>query len=309
MANNERENAIKDFVEQTESNNSKTMTTIKAEPLTKGKVMSSEPLIDVVGFQEIPVKDLPTKGLFYPDDVRILIRAATAGEIRHWSTMNQESISDVYDHLNYIIEKCVYFKLPNGTGNWKMLKEMDRMYLLFAVRDFTFVEGDNELKMKITETKEITIHKDNIEFINIPDEIMKHYSAEEHCFVFNFNTGRTIRMYIPSIGTSMWLKQYMQTKESTKQGYDKDFIQLAPMLIPDNLKLSNRSYEDFVISCADWGIKEVSLISHVYDLLLENSTPKITYIDEAGAEQTAPLTFPDGFKVIFTISNIFDGLL
>lgn len=305
MTNEEK---IKQFVEQTENSNSKTET-IKAEPLIKGKVLGNEPVSDVLGYLEIPVTDLPTKGIFYPEETRILIRAATAGEIRHWSTMNQDNISNVYDHLNYIIEKCVFFKLPDGSGSWKMIKEADRMYLLFAVRDFTFVEGDNELKMKITESKEITIHKDNIEFINIPEKLMKYYDENERCFIFKFKTGRIIKIYFPSIGVSSWLKNYMEKKDALKEGYDRDFIQFAPMLIPDSYKLSNKSYEDFVISCADWGVKEASLIAEVYDTMLENSTPKITFINEAGAEETAPLTFSDGFKVIFTVSNIFDGLL
>lgn len=304
------EDKLKEFVEQTEQSNAlKNKVQSESNPLHKGTTFNSS-LDDVLGYQEIPLKDLPTKGLFYPDEARILIRAATAGEIRHWSTMNDDNMSDVYDHLNYIIEKCVYFKLPDGTGNWKMIKEMDRLYLLLAIRDFTFLKDDNELKLKISESNSVAIHKDNIDFITIPEEIMKHYNASEKCFIFKFKTGNEIKMYIPSIGVSSWLKKYLITKEETKEGYDKDFIQLAPMLIPDDYKLSNRSYEEFILNIyPKLGIYEYSLISKVYDMLIENSVPKIKYKDEAGADQTAPLTFSEGFKSIFTVSDVFDGLL
>lgn len=303
------EDKLKEYVEQNEKT-AKTFSQVNTanESLKKGKVFNNN-VSDILGYQEIPLKDLPTQGLFYPTDARILIRAATAGEIRHWSTMNESNMSDVYDHLNYIMEKCVYFKLENGLGNWTMIKEMDRMYLLFAVRDFTFTEGNNELKMKISENNEIAIHKDNVKFIDFPEKIMKYYSSSERCFVFKFKTGNELRMYIPSIGVSSWLKKYLISKEESKEGYDKDFIQLAPMLIPDDYKLSNRSYEEFIINnYPKYGINEYSLISQVYDMLLESSVPKIIYKDEAGADQTAPLTFP-GFKSIFTVPDIFEGLL
>ena len=62
---------------------------------------------DNLGYLKIDVKTLPTQGLFYPDGTEISIRAARGGEIKHWSTMNDQDInqlSQIDDILNYIIE-------------------------------------------------------------------------------------------------------------------------------------------------------------------------------------------------------------
>ena len=262
---------------------------------------------DNLGYLTIPVESLPTMGLFYPEGTRILIRAARGEEIKHWSTMNDQDtaqLSQVDDILNYIIEKCVTVKYP-GTipGNWKDLKDIDRFYLLLAVREFTFLDGDNELMVPISEGKDIPVTKEMIDFITIPDEIMQHYSKEERCFVFTLKTGRTIRMHIPSLGATAWLKNYAQAKSQAREGFDTDFILYAPMLIADFRGLSQRAYEEMVAESQLWTVKEWSLIGHVRDTLAAAAEPKLKYEDENGQEVTIPLTFRGGIKALFTIQD------
>ena len=70
---------------------------------------------DNLGYLKIDVASLPTQGMFYPEGTEILIRAARGEEIKHWSTMNDQDVSQlsqVDDILNYIIERCVSVKLP-----------------------------------------------------------------------------------------------------------------------------------------------------------------------------------------------------
>lgn len=262
---------------------------------------------DNLGYLQIPVDSLPTMGLFYPEGTKILIRAARGEEIKHWSTMNDQDtaqLSQVDDILNYIIEKCVVVKYP-GTipGNWKDLKDIDRFYLLLAVREFTFLDGDNELMVPISEGKDIPVTKEMIDFITIPEDIMKHYSKEERCFVFNLKTGRTIRMHIPSLGATAWLKNYAQAKSQAREGFDTDFILYAPMLIADFRGLSQRAYEEMVAESQLWSVKEWSLIGHVRDSLAAAAEPKLKYEDENGQEVTIPLTFRGGIKALFTIQD------
>ena len=256
---------------------------------------------------KIDVASLPTQGMFYPEGTEIRIRAARGEEIKHWSTMNDQDLnqlSQVDDILNYIIERCVSVKLPGIMGgNWKDLKDVDRFYLLLAVREFTFLDGDNELMVPISEGKDIPVTKEMIDFIQIPDDIMKHYSPEERCFVFKLKTGRTIRMHIPSLGVTQWLKNYAQAKQQVREGFDTDFILYAPMLISDFRRLSQRAYEEMVAEAQGWNVQEWSLVSHVRDSLAAASEAKIKYTNDNGQEVTIPLTFRGGLKALFTISD------
>ena len=262
---------------------------------------------DNLGYLTIPVDTLPTMGLFYPQGTKIYIRAARGEEIKHWSTMNDQDsaqLSQVDDILNYIIEKCVTVKVPGDVaGSWRDLKDIDRFYLLLAVREFTFLDGDNELMVPVSEGKNIPVTKEMIDFITIPDEIMKHYSPEERCFIFNLKTGRTIRMHIPSLGATAWLKNYAQAKNMAREGFDTDFILYAPMLIADFRGLSQRAYEEMVEESQMWTGKEWSLIGYVRDTLAAAAAPKIKYQDENGQEVTIPLTFRGGIKALFTIQD------
>lgn len=262
---------------------------------------------DNLGYLNIPVDTLPTMGLYYPQGTRIFIRAARGEEIKHWSTMNDQDtaqLSQVDDILNYIIERCVSVKVPGDIpGSWRDLKDIDRFYLLLAIREFTFLDGDNELMVPVSEGKNIPVTKEMIDFITIPEEIMKHYSPEERCFVFKLKTGREIRMHIPSLGATAWLKNYAQAKNMAREGFDTDFILYAPMLIADFRGLSQRAYEEMVADSQMWTVQEWSLIGHVRDTLAAAAEPKIKYQDENGQEVTIPLTFRGGIKALFTIQD------
>ena len=262
---------------------------------------------DNLVYLKIDVASLPTQGMFYPEGTEIRIRAARGEEIKHWSTMNDQDLnqlSQVDDILNYVVEGCVSVELPGVVvGKWKDVEDVDRFYLLLAVREFTFLDGDNELMVPISEGKDIPVTKEMIDFIQIPDDIMKHYSPEERCFVFKLKTGRTIRMHIPSLGVTQWLKNYAQAKQQAREGFDTDFILYAPMLISDFRRLSQRAYEEMVAEAQGWNVQEWSLVSHVRDSLSAASEAKIKYTNENGQEVTIPLTFRGGLKALFTISD------
>ena len=125
-----------------------------------------------MGYLPISLEDLPTRGKFYPNGMKLFIRAATGGEIRHWSQSNEEELLDIDDSLNYILERCLSVKVEGRVADYKDLCEIDRFYLILAIRDFTFIDGNNELMIKITENEELPLHKDNVEFVNFEENIM-----------------------------------------------------------------------------------------------------------------------------------------
>jgi hypothetical protein len=261
---------------------------------------------DNIGWLKLDTKSLPTQGLFYPEGFEISIRAARGEEIKHWSTMNDQDInqlSRVDDILNYMIEKCCNVKNPEKPGNcWKDLKNVDRFYILLAIKEFTFLDGENELMVPVSEDKQIPVVKEMIDFIHIPEDVMKFYNSDEKCFIFNIS-GNVIKMYIPSLGVNEWLKRYVAGKINAKEGYDEDFITYAPMLINDYRNLSQRAYEEMVAASRLWGYKEWSVLSHVTTALGGSTEPKFKYMDENGSEVEIPLTFRGGIRSIFVISN------
>ena len=258
-----------------------------------------------LGFVEIYMESLPTQGLFYPEGTRIFVRSASGGDIRHWSMTDESDVSAIDDALSYIIERCMRISFPSGTASWKDLKEIDRFYIILAIRDFTFTEGNNELKIKTSESKEITVHKDDISFIDMGEKIYKYYNEEKRCFTFpskNPQVG-SINFYLPSIGVTKWLKSYMERKSQRQEQFDKDFIKINNKFAEKKVN----TYADLIRQTLSWSAYDWSLVSKVKSVIQGGITPKLKYIDESGAEEETPLNFQGGIKAIFNIN--LDGEL
>lgn len=265
-----------------------------------------EQLQSGLGFIELQIDSLPTQGLFYPEGTRIFVRAASGGEIRHWSMTNEQEISEIDDALNYVFERCVRISFPgeNGRAEWKDVKEIDRLYLILAVRDFTFPEGENELKVVVSENQTVPVYKDNIKFADFGEKIMKYYNPNKRCFTFPVKNAAIGEMnfYIPSIGVMQWLKGYIQKKSQRQEQFDKDFITIAPLLIKDYRGLNDASYRDLINESMNYGNYEWSLIVKVKSIIEGGVAPKLTYVDESGAEQETGLNFQGGLKSIFNLN-------
>ena len=171
-----------------------------------------------LGFIEIPMESLPTGGIFYPEGTRIFIRSASGGDIRHWSMTDETDVSAIDDALSYIIERCMKISFPSGNATWKDLKEIDRFYIILAIRDFTFTQGTNELKIKTSENNEVVVHKDDVSFIELGDKIMKYYNIEKRCFTFPTKNQAInhINIYMPCVGVTQWLKSYKDKNHMIK---------------------------------------------------------------------------------------------
>ena len=305
-------NRVQDtFAEEAKEQANTRMSLAEAQAARREEIKAEQRSLGV-GYVEIPIEDLPSGGIFYPQGTRINIRAASGGDIRHWSMMNETELSQIDDALNYIIERCVTISFPPGAGvaTWKDLKEIDRFYLIIAVRDFTFTEGHNELKIAINENENVVVKKDNITFIDLNEKILSYYNPDKRCFTFKANTPSVgeINIYMPSVGVTQWLKSYIERKSRAQEAFDRDFITVAPMLIRDYRALTDKSYGELIFQTMSYGVYEWSLISKVKGILERAITPKMTYNDESGAEQETPLNFRGGIKALFTDNTLDEKL-
>jgi len=304
------EKKLQEFVEGEENKQiGAKLTDVAAVPLPWQKTEAQMSMGNEIGWQKLPIEDLPTKGMFYPEGTEILIRSATAGEIRHWSTLQEDDISSLDDMLNYVLERCVSYKTPEKFSSWKDIKEIDRFYILLGVREYTFVKGENQLQVKTSETSKINVTKDMVDFINIDEKLMKYYDETKRCFVLKFKTGRSMEVSIPNVGVTHFLKNYINQKQQKQEMFDIDFISFAPFIIKNWRGLNDNTYEQMVLESNSWSISEVSVLTRIKDLFIETVNPVVKYIDEGGMEHTAPLNFLGGIKSLFLISDPFGELV
>ena len=297
------------FVKDQESQIDKPITNFKA-PVDR-RTQAYRELGNQIGYQVINIEDLPTKGLCYPSGTTIAIRPAKTAEIRHWSTINEDDILAVDDMLNYIVERCVQIKFPNEAASYKNLAEIDRLYLIFAIREYTFINTGNKLKINISDTQTLDVTKEMIDYVNV-DDLMQYYDSEKRAFVLKVKGGRKFEIVFPTIGVISWIKDYIKRCNTYKQEYDEVFIDYAVFLIKDYKELSKKDYYTSLVNDSlSWSHAEMSVLNYIKNLFREAVNVQVKYMDEGGSEKTAPLSFRGGIKSLFIISDVSDihGLL
>jgi len=270
------------------------------------------PLGNQIGWIPLSVEDLPTRGLFYPEGTGLAIRSATGEEIRHWSILEESDLSALDDMLNYVIERCVTIKANNTESgvylSWKDIKEVDRFYLLLAIHELTFPNGENKLQVKVSEKKMVDVKKDMVSYISLDPVLMRYYDEVERCFVLRIKGGKVLRIDIPSVGVTQWLKNFIIRKQRAQEYFEEDYLNYAPFIIRQWKGLNDDLYKQFVEDSHKWDITTISLLVHVKKLFADTIDPIIKFNDEGGAEHIAPLNFQGGIKSLFLISDPFGQL-
>lgn len=286
----------------------------KREDLEKMKMSNG------LGYIKIPLDTLPTKGKFYPEGTVIWIRSATGEEIRHWSLTNETDLPDIDDALNYMLERCATIRIPGKLAGYRDLKEIDRFFVILSIRDFTFPDGNNELMIKLDENTQVPLKKDGIDFIHLDESIMKYYNPTGRCFTVcsykirghadgkpsEIKLQKPLNIYMPSTGITMFIKDYLKRKMEAHENFNKDFIGLAPLLIPDYRGLNDNSYASFIADCDYFDKGEYSILAWFKRKVADSIEPKFVYLDKEGMEQTTPLNFQGGIKSLFlyTVDDI-----
>jgi hypothetical protein len=290
--------------------------TVKATTLGKAQKfqqIEESPLAGDIGWKNVPLTNLPSQGLFYPDGSEIAIRAASVAEIRHWSTIDENDALGIDDMLNFVCERCCRIRMSGRPANFKDLKEIDRFYVIFAIRDFTFKNGENRLYTTLStedgSDQKIEITKDALNYFNPDPKLMEYYNSEMKCFIFQMKTGEVLELHFPSLGVMSFIKAYAKNKAQRQQQFDKAFLKYAPFLISEWKGLTDREYDKALQDSLGWSIQKISLMDKITSMLSNSINPEIRYINSSGDETTVPLNFRGGIKSLFLIPDIFDELV
>ncbi|NBV27625.1 hypothetical protein EBS02_01185 [bacterium] len=275
------------------------------------------------GWKNLPVTILPSEGFFYPSNTQIAIRAAEVKEIRHFSSIDETDVLDINNKLNLILSSCSVVKFGNqGVVSYKELKQEDRFFIVMAIRDLTFIKGENRIILKpqtgCGENKDcpfaagVELRTGVLSRYKIPDKLMKYYSPADRKFIFEIpKLGKKLSLTVPSIGIMEIFSNYTNQRIQTGKEVDESFIKIAPYIYEDWRDLDVKKIEQLEKESMNWSKEEFSVYFEVVDQLkigtkLEISLP----CSKCGAEEvTARISFPRGFRSLFVISDIFGELL
>jgi hypothetical protein len=271
----------------------------------------------LLGWHPIYIDAFPSEGRFYPDGIKVQIRAARAAEIRHWSTLNERDLYDVDDKLNHIMQNCTRITSEKRMLSWKDILEEDRIFLILAIRDLTFKEGENKISVgrqcpHCGTQNTIDVNNNTLQRVEPTSEIEKYYDPVEKLYNIQTKSYGVIKMKPPTIGVMQVVTKYIKTKQEEGGYFDQSYIQLFPYLYHDWRGLKEKSIFDGEVSFQGWDEKKYMLIYRIAEKMKVGVQPEIKQAcTGCGEEVAAKIDFRNGIKAIFipTISDITEELL
>lgn len=268
---------------------------------------------NLLGWHDLNLTDLPSKGKFYPADLKLQIRSAKAAEIRHFSTMDENNYLDMEDKLNSIVESCSKLETGSKRLSYKDILEEDRIVILLKIRDLTFPEPENKivLKGKVEDTgkqAEIELSTKYMIHNEVPEEIEKYYSNQERTYLIKTRSAGTVRMHPPTIGVMQEVTKYLKDRQEKGVEFDKSFVQILPYMVSDWRGLSLKRIFELEVDYKGWQERKFMVIYRLAERMrvgIETTLEK----EVEGELIKAPLDFPGGIKSLFIISDLAGELL
>jgi len=267
---------------------------------------------NLLGWHEIPLDSLPSMGKFYPIDTSIKIRSAKVAEIRHFSTIDENNLLDVDEKLNSIVESCTMVSSKSKRVSYKDLCEEDRFMLILSIRDLTFPEPENSLKIDWTsksgKSHEIEVKREYFEYFKIPEDIEKYYDKEARGYIIKTKSYGEIFMRPPSIGVMQEVTKYIKDRREKEQDIDQSLIQVVPYIATDWRNFNQKRLFELEVEMNGWSNGQYLLLYKLAEKIKIGIKPEMKVFTEEG-EASVPINFRDGIKSLFIVQDLSGELL
>ena len=277
---------------------------------------------NMIGYLNVPLDTLPSQGRYYPENTRISIRAARVGEIREFSTIDENDPKDVTDKMTYIISQCCKIYYGNVPGHYKDIIVADRIVLIFKIRELTFVDGQSSMKIPVPNgacstvgckpQDNITFNSTMFKFMQPNEELEKYYDPVNRCYNIHTKSFGMITLHIPTIGVWTAVSDYVRDELQNNRKIEGTVAEMIQFLIKDWRGLGEKAIFAKISEVSGWDTKKFNLVYRLIEKINVGIEFEITdTCENCGGEIKVPISFPDGYKSIFvqTISDIGDELL
>lgn len=265
---------------------------------------------------------LPSMGAFYDVSSELVLKSAKNKEIKHWSTMDEHDPLDVREKINFIINKCVKFKVKgtNRYFNANDLCNADLYHLLFRIHELTFPNAENKLMARIKckskscgHINRIHVTSKNLLGFNVPANLLQWYSPEERCFVVDSEkVGEVLRFYLPTNGVLSEFRRYKNKEIQSGRSIDDSFYNIAPYMIKDWRDLTDQNILQIKSSYDGWGDIKFTAVYKFIEELKKTSLNRVLGSCEKCKSRLEDHIFLGGSfttKDIFIISGGFNEFI
>jgi hypothetical protein len=257
------------------------------------------------------IEELPCS-IFYPKGTMMQIRAARVKEIQSYSMVDDNNPYDVIEKMNDILSSCVKIKYPDGKiGSYKDLKDPDRYYVIFLIRELTFQRGTT-LSTNVTCScgKEVSIELVRAHFkkYEINESLIPYYDQRTGSFRFELTNGKMFFLTPPTIGIQKAFTDFIIRENIQKRKPNLSFLKIVPFILTgrQTITLDEISTE----------LEKFEMIDDVSFQFLNAAVEKMTFgieklvkFCQCGLESHTRMTFPNGPSAIFIVHDAFNQFI
>lgn len=274
----------------------------------------------LTGYIKLDLANFPSGGQFYREDFEIHIRSARVGEIREFSTVDEENILDVDEKLNSLLVNCTKIMYGNQRGSYRDVLEEDRIYLILSIRELTFKEGENKLMMPVgrkqcktgtcKSQESVELKTNNLQFNDQDELIEKYYDYENKCFTVPTKSHGELVIAPPTIGVMRAITDWIRKREEQNLPWDKSSLSILPYIQREWRGFNDKEIFSAITNFQGWDASKFSIVYRLVEKAKIGVKPEFVYpCESCGEEVTVPLTFPGGIKALFIIQDISSELL
>lgn len=262
-------------------------------------------------FFNFDVKELPC-GQFYPTGTIIMIKAAQVKEIQSYSMVDDNNFHDIIEKMNDMLQSCIRVKYSDDKiASYLDVKDQDRLYLIFLIRELTFQQGN-----LLTVTKrcscgtdvQIELKRENFVFHEVDETLDKYFSTSTRNYHFSIVNGKEFELTPPNIGLQKAFTDYILRENAEKRTPNLSFLKIIPFMLPGRVSITYDGIKS--------KLKEFEQIDDISFQFLNAAVSKMTFgIEElkkkcsCGEEVHTEMQFPNGASSIFVIPNAFEAYI
>jgi len=264
---------------------------------------------------DLPVHRLPTKGAFYPADIKILIRAAKTAEIKDFSLMDETNALDINEKINNIISLCTEVRGMTRVFSFKDLVEDDKMFLILSIRELTFPKGESVIKLRPLCTQcdfenEFDLRTDNLQYYEENKKLQEYYNAAERKYDIKTKDFGVITLSPPKIGVMQAITDYAKNKQINRQKWDKAAVQLLPYMNMDWKGLNEKVIMEKLISFQNWDVNKFALVFRLVEMMKAGIKQSLQYeCANCGHSMDVNVEIEGGMKSLFIPNNPLEQLI
>jgi hypothetical protein len=257
------------------------------------------------------VRDFPC-GKFYPVGTMFMVRAAQVREIQAYSMVDDTNFYDVVEKMNDMLQACVRIKYTDGrVGSFLEVKDQDRIYLIFLIRELTFQQGNSlSVNTKCTCGQEVAVElkRENFRFHKIDEKLDRFYSPASNSFSFKTINGGQFEVTPPNIGLQKAFTDYIIKENNEKKAPNLSFLKIIPFMLNGRTSITMDGIKAKLV--------EFEQMEDISFQFLNAAIGKMTFgieklgkVCACGEEVTTDMTFPNGTSGIFVIHDAFEAYI